>query len=144
MKDDLSQKNTWKYDIFCKCSEKLVFPKTNCTGTWSFLYYQEILNFFFQKIWSCSLEEKWKIVFFKQIHGNMIFSVYLVKMVFLFPTNMILPFCQKSKDDLLPKNTRKHDISGIIWKDDIHPWKCGVSSDKNIKDYKKVYSVKYA
>ena len=35
-------------------------------------------------------------------------------MVFLFPTNMILPFCQKSKDDLLPKNTRKHDISGII------------------------------
>ena len=28
MKDDLSQKkNTWKYDIFFKCSEKFVFPK---------------------------------------------------------------------------------------------------------------------
>ena len=27
MKDDLSQKNTWKYDIFFKCSEKMVFPK---------------------------------------------------------------------------------------------------------------------
>ena len=27
MKDDLSQKNTLKYDIFCKCSEKIVFPK---------------------------------------------------------------------------------------------------------------------
>ena len=27
MKDVLSQKNLWKYDIFCKCSEKMVFPK---------------------------------------------------------------------------------------------------------------------
>ena len=27
MKDDLSQKNTWKYDIFFKCSEKMVFPR---------------------------------------------------------------------------------------------------------------------
>ena len=28
MKDDLSQKkNTWKYDIFFKCSEKMVFQK---------------------------------------------------------------------------------------------------------------------
>ena len=33
----------------------------------------------------------------------MIFSVYSVKMVFLFPTNMILPFCQKSRFDILPK-----------------------------------------
>ena len=44
----------------------------------------------------------------------MTFSVRWVKMVFLFPTKMILPFCQKSKDDLLPKNTIKDDISGII------------------------------
>ena len=28
MKDDLSQKNMWKYDIFFKCFVKLVFPKT--------------------------------------------------------------------------------------------------------------------
>ena len=27
MKGDLSQKSTWKYDIFFKCSEKMVFPK---------------------------------------------------------------------------------------------------------------------
>ena len=27
MKDDLSQKNTWKYDTFYKCPEKMVFPK---------------------------------------------------------------------------------------------------------------------
>ena len=28
-KDDLSQKNTWKYDIFFKFSEKMVFPKNS-------------------------------------------------------------------------------------------------------------------
>ena len=27
MKDDLSQKNTRKYDIFFKLSEKMIFPK---------------------------------------------------------------------------------------------------------------------
>ena len=31
-------------------------------------------------------------------------------MVFLFTTNMIVPFRQKNKDDLLSKNTFKDDI----------------------------------
>ena len=44
----------------------------------------------------------------------------LVRVVFLFPTNMKLPFCQKSKDDLSPKNAPKDDSSGITEKDDIH------------------------
>ena len=44
-------------------------------------------------------------------------------MVFIFPINMILPFCQKSKDNLLPKNILKDGISGIIEKDDVHPRK---------------------
>ena len=38
------------------------------------------------------------------IHGNIIFSVYLVKMVFIFPANMIIHFCQKSKDCSLTEN----------------------------------------
>ena len=42
-------------------------------------------------------------------------------MVFVFPTNMKLPFCQKSKDHLFPKNTPKDDISSITGKDDILP-----------------------
>ena len=40
---------------------------------------------------------------FQKIHENWIFSVYSVKMVFLFPINMILSFYQKSQDNLLPK-----------------------------------------
>ena len=47
----------------------------------------------------------------------------LVNVVFLFPTNMKLSFCQKSKDDLFPQNTPKDDTSGITEKDDIHPRK---------------------
>ena len=59
----------------------------------------------------------------QKIHGNMTLFVCSAKMVFLFPTNMKLPFCQKSKDDLFPKNTPKDDISGITEKDDIYPRK---------------------
>ena len=32
MKDDLSQKNTWKYDTFFKLSEKIVFSKRVAPG----------------------------------------------------------------------------------------------------------------
>ena len=66
----------------------------------------------------------------------MIFSVYMVKIIFLFDTNMILPFCQKNKDDLLPENTLKDDISGIIEKDESHPRKYGISCVRKIKDGK--------
>ena len=41
-------------------------------------------------------------------------------MVFLFPTKMKLSFCQKSKDDLLPKNTFEDNNCGITEKDDTH------------------------
>ena len=62
-------------------------------------------------------------------------------MVFLFPTSILL-FCHKRKYDLLPKNTLKNYISGIIEKDDIHPRKYGIYSHRKIKDNKTVYSVK--
>ena len=52
----------------------------------------------------------------------MIFSVYPVKTAFIFPTNMILPFCQKKKKKIFSqKNTLKGEISGIC-------------SDRKIKD----------
>ena len=50
-------------------------------------------------------------------------SCMLVKVFFLFPTNMKLHFCQKSKDNLFPRNTLKDYISAITEKDDIHPTK---------------------
>ena len=39
-KDDLSQKNTWKYDIFFKCPKKMIFPK-KLHWNMIFLYYLE-------------------------------------------------------------------------------------------------------
>ena len=73
----------------------------------------------------------------EKIQGNVIISVYSVNMVFFFHTN-ILPFCQKSKYDLLPKkHTLKDGISSFIEKDDIYPRKYGISSDRKINDYKK-------
>lgn len=73
----------------------------------------------------------------------MILSVYSVKMVFPFPENIILPLFWKSKYDLLQKNKLIDDISGIIEKEDNHPRKYGISSDKKIKDDKKVNSLRY-
>ena len=59
----------------------------------------------------------------QKIHGNMIFLVYSVKIVFLFPTKMKLLLCQKSKDYLLSKNALKNGTSGITKKGDAHPRK---------------------
>ena len=59
----------------------------------------------------------------QKMHGNVMFSVCSVNLVFLFPTNMKFPFCQKSKDDLFPKNTPKDDISSITEQYDIYPRK---------------------
>ena len=77
------------------------------------------------------------------MHGNVKFSVYLAKLVFFLPTNILLPFCRKNKDDL-PKNALKDDTSCIIEKDATHPRKYSISSDRKIKDDEKVYSVKFA
>ena len=102
----------------------------------------EEMIFIFPENIPYSSDGKWKITFLKKINGN-IFHLHPVKMVFPFPTNMILPFCQESKVDLLPKNTLKDDISGLIEKDNIHPTKYGYSFGRKIKDDEKVYSVKY-
>ena len=53
MKDDLSQKSTWKYDIFFKCSKRVAFPKTLrwnmiflvSSGNISFNFLQNIIYF---------------------------------------------------------------------------------------------------
>ena len=59
-KDDLSQKNTWKFDIFIKCSEKMVFPKNSHLNMIFFAISGKMIFIFSRK---CT-------------HGNMIFSVY--------------------------------------------------------------------
>ena len=98
------------------------FPK-NCTGIWPFLYYRERSCFFFPKIWSYSLDGKWKMIFLKKLHRNMIFSssflkrwsfqkgphrdtIFLVlsgKMVFFSPKTWYFFLGQEVRDDLSQK-----------------------------------------
>ena len=80
-----SQKNKWKYDIFCKCSEKTVFPKilrwnmifVVLSGNMVFLFPENMILFFRRKM-KYHLSEK-----------------NTVKMVFLFLANMILPLSKE-------------------------------------------------
>ena len=52
--------------------------------------------------------------FSKQVHWNMAFSVSSVKMIFLFPLNIILRFGQKIKDDLLPKRIHWKMVFSVL------------------------------
>ena len=72
----------WKIIFLKKVHGNMIFSSNvlkrwsfqkNPTGIWSFLYYLERRYFFFLEIWSYSLDGKWKMIFLKKTHGNMIF-----------------------------------------------------------------------
>ena len=104
MKDDLSQKNTRKYYIFFKLSEKMAFPKRAAPAhdlsciIWKDGIFSENMIFFpGQKVRGGLSQE---------IHGNMTFSVYTYGCYKRSAT----PLCQKkSKMVLSRKNTPKGD-----------------------------------
>ena len=70
MKDDLSQENTRKYDIFFKCSEKM-----GCAGARSFLYYLGRWYFFPENTVFFPWTENERDDPYQNIHGNTIFSI---------------------------------------------------------------------
>ena len=96
---------------------------------WSFLYYRERWYFFFPKIWSYTLDRKWKMIFLKKINGNMIFSSnflksglckksragtwsflhYLEERWYFFPENIFFHWAE----------TEGRSFSRNIWKYDI-------------------------
>ena len=53
------------YFLFPDVLKRWSFQK-NCAGIWSFLYYRERWYFFFPKIWSYTLDGKWKMIFLKK------------------------------------------------------------------------------
>ena len=119
------------YFLFPDVLKRWSFQK-NRAGIWSFLYCRESTCFFFPKIWSYTLDGKWKMIFLKKIHGNMIFfsnflkrwsfqkgprrdMIFLVlsgKMVF-FPENMIFLPWAGSEGWPFSRNTWKYDISCV-------------------------------
>ena len=53
------------YFLFPDVLKRWSFQKS-CAGIWSFLYYRERWYFFFPKIWSYTLDGKWKMIFLKK------------------------------------------------------------------------------
>ena len=80
MKGDLSQKSTWKYDIFIKWKDDFSKKKEKKLR-WDmiFLVLSGKMVIFFRKIWSFYFRWKKKDKFSQGINGSMIFSVYMYK-----------------------------------------------------------------
>ena len=118
-------KNTSKYEIFFKYSEKMVFPRNSHLTTIFFVISGKMMFLFSIKYNSFSLGGKWKkMIFIKQ--GVKIWYFLYVCVSF---TSTTLPYWQKKKMPLSGKNTPRVEISGITGKDDIHAGKYVISSD---------------
>ena len=98
------KKNSWKYDMFFKCSEKMVFPKKLHWNMIFLISWGKMVFLFSENIFFSRTENE-RCCFSKNAWKYDVLCM-LVKAVFLFP-----------------KNTPKDNISGITEKDDIHPRK---------------------
>ena len=105
------------YSHFPNALKKWSFQNKSLWSTIFLLSSGKAIFFFPKRLYFLQREnERWH--FSKNTWGYDIFCM-LVKVVYLFHTNIKLPFCQKSQDVLLPKNTPKDDISGITKKEMI-------------------------
>ena len=96
------EKNTWKYYIFFKYSEKIVFSK-QLHRNMIFLVLSGKMVFFPRKHDIFSLDGKWKMIFLKKY---MIFSVHTYRC----NKQDNMPLCQKNSKMIFScKNTLKGD-----------------------------------
>ena len=77
-KDYISQKNTWKYDVFFKCSEKMVFPK-NLRLKMIFFVISGKMVFLFSRKYVFFRRKMKEDDVYQKMHGNMIFPVYMYR-----------------------------------------------------------------
>ena len=111
------KKNTWKYDIFFKCSEKMVFPKNSRLNMIFFVISGKMVFLFSRKYDIFSLGGKWKNMIFIKKRMEIWYFLYICVGI----TGKTLPsktekWCSKKMH--LRVNAY---ISGITKKDDIHP-----------------------
>ena len=93
---------TENHIFFFQTSWKDGFSKTNRAGIWFLLYYQERWYFFFPKIWSYTLDGKWKMIFLKK--NTLKYDIF---------------FKRSEKMVFSKRAAQGHDLSCIIWKDGI-------------------------
>ena len=111
-KDDLSQKKIWKYDIFFKCSEKIVFPK-NWRLNMIFFVISGKMVFFFSRKYIFPLGGKWKKMIFIKKRVEIWYFLYICVGV----RDVALPLWLKNED--APKKYTS-SVKGVI-SDDIDP-----------------------
>ena len=115
------KKNTWKYDIFFKCSKKMVFPKNLCWNMISYIMRKDPISFS-QKCDIFFTDRKWKMIFLKKYMEIWCF-LYVGKDGVSFSYKYQITLLSKKQRWSFPKNTPNDDISGITEKDDIYPKK---------------------
>ena len=71
------KKNTWKYDIFFKCSEKMVFPKNSRLNMIFFVISGKMVFLFSRKYDIFSLGGKWKKMIFIKKRVEIWYFVYI-------------------------------------------------------------------
>ena len=120
------KKNTQKYDIFFKCQERIVFPKKS---RWNmiFLALSAQMVFYSRKIWYFFFGRKMKDDRSQEIHGNMIFSVYMYKCykydITLLEKKLKMIFSRKStlKGDWHSRShSRKSSNDSLYFYGDLH------------------------
>ena len=117
------------YFLFPDVLKRWSFQK-NRAGIWSFLYYRERWYFFFPKIWSYTLDGKWKMIFLKKYTeiwyflqtfwkdglskkgraGTWSFLHYLEIWCFFFPENMMFFPWAESERRSFSGNTWTYDV----------------------------------
>ena len=105
MKENLSQKNTWKYNIFFKCPEKMVIQKKKSRWNMILLELSGKMVSFSWKISCFFIGRKMKNDLSQETHGNMIFSVYMYK-CYKYDVTLLQ---KRSKMIFFRKNTLKGD-----------------------------------
>ena len=104
--------------LFPEVLKRWSFQK-NRAGIWSFLYYRERSCFFFPKIWSYTLDGKWKMIFlkkyteiwyflqtfwkdglFKKGHAGTWSFLYYLERWYFFPKTWYFFLGQEERDDL--------------------------------------------
>ena len=117
-----------RYQVSLHRKPYFLFPDT--LQRWSFLYYREWWYFFFPKIWSYTLDGKWKMIFLKKYSEIWYFLqtfwkygrskkcradtwsfLYYLERWYFFPENMIFFPWTESKRRSFSGNTWKHGAS---------------------------------
>ena len=114
--------------LFPDVMKRWSFQKARA-GIWSFWYYWERLCFFFPKIWSYTLDGKWKMIFLKKIHGNMIFSLSPLKRWFFKKgprRGTIFPVLSRNMVLSSENTTFFPWAGGQGWPPSRKTWKCDI------------------